>query len=89
MKTTLRMANALHLLTYLGKVSIDFFLKIGVKVFGGVLCVGGVVFGMTIGFYVMISDIKEIIYFYKERLKSKMLTIDLFSEVINYLNHMG
>ena len=80
--------DVLHLLTYLGKVSIDFFLKIGIKVIGGVLCAGGLALGITIGFYVMISDIKEIINFYKERLKSKMFTIELFSEVINYFNHM-
>lgn len=92
-KTTIRMVtitnDVLHLLTYLGKVSIDFFLKIGIKVIGGVLCAGGLALGITIGFYVMISDIKEIINFYKERLKSKMFTIELFSEVINYFNHIG
>lgn len=91
-KTTFRMATVtnevLHLLNYLGKVSLDFFLKTGVKVIGGVLCVGGLAFGITIGFYVMIYDIKEIINFYKERLKSKMFIIDLFSEVIYYFDHI-
>jgi len=81
-------SNLLQVLSLLGKVSIEILVKVGAKIFSGLLFVGGIVIGVGLGAYVMISDIGDIIKLFKERLKFRLLIINSIEQVIDYLNKL-
>ena len=82
-------ANIINLFTQIGKINWSFLLKIGGGCLGGVLAAGGIIFGIGIGYYVICKDIKIIIDFYKERLKSRLLVIDSFAPVYEFFNKLS
>ena len=91
-KTTFKaiqfLTNILHLLGNCGKITLQFLISTGTKILSGVLLVGGIVIGVGFGAYIMVSDIAVIINLFKERLKFRLLTINSFGKVIDYLNKL-
>ena len=79
-------SDVLNILANLGKISFESLLKTGGRIVGGVFAISGLAIGIGIGIYAIIHDIKAVINFYKERLKFRILNIESFTPVIEYLN---
>ena len=82
-------ANLVNFFTQIGRISWNFLLKFGGFCLGSIIAAGGVAFGIVIGCYIICKDIKIIIDFYKERLKSRLLAIDSFSPVYEFFNKLS